>query len=123
LYGEVRQHLRAVLQERTRGNGRIAIFGRGEAAEIAYLSLRELGLEPVAFFDHAGGHFLGMSVLPIADHEQVAYDLVVLASFDASGTELNDLIRLGVPPDRILPLRQPAGTAPRVRSSAAKASS
>jgi predicted transcriptional regulator len=120
LYGEVRQHLRAVLQERARGNGRIAIFGRGEAAEIAYLSLRELGLEPVAFFDQAAGHFLGVPVLPIADHEQVAYELLVLASFDASGTELNDLIRLGVPPDRILPLRQPAGTAPRVRSSAAK---
>ena len=37
LYGEVRQHLRAVLQERARGNGHVAIFGSGEEAEIAYL--------------------------------------------------------------------------------------
>jgi predicted transcriptional regulator len=121
LYGEVRQHLRAVLQERARGNGRIAIFGQGEAAEIAYLSLRELGLEPIAFFDQAAGHFLGMPVLAIIDHQQVPYELLVLASFDASGTELDDLVRLGVPRDRILPLRQPADSALRLRSSASKA--
>jgi DNA-binding Lrp family transcriptional regulator len=119
LYGEVRQHLRAVLQERARGNACIAIFGRREAAEIAYLSLRELGLEPLAFFDHAAGHFLGMVVRPIVEHTRVPYELLVLASFDANGTEMSELIRLGVPPDKILPLRQPTDTT-RTRSTAAK---
>ena len=46
---------------------RVAIFGRGEAAELSYLSLKEFGLEPVAIFDDEGGHdFLGMPVLPIS---------------------------------------------------------
>src|SRR5260221_13003279 len=61
LFGAVRQHLRGVLQECAAANRRVAIFGRGEAAELAYLSLKECGLEPVAIFDvEAGPEFLGM---------------------------------------------------------------
>src|SRR5476649_1727560 len=44
LYGVVRQHLREVLQECADAQRRVAIYGRGEAAEIAYLSLKECGL-------------------------------------------------------------------------------
>ena len=64
LYGEVRQHLRHALQQCAAADRRrVAIFGRGEAAELAYLSLKENGLEPVAIFDVDGGHqFLGMPV-------------------------------------------------------------
>ena len=72
LYGEVRQHLRDALQECAAAGKRVAIYGRGEAAELAYLSLKESGLEPVAIFDADGGHdFLGMPVLPIAEHASV----------------------------------------------------
>src|SRR5881394_673491 len=61
LYSEVRQHLRSVLQECAAADRRVAIYGRGEAAELAYLSLKECGLEPVAVFDMESGHdFLGM---------------------------------------------------------------
>src|SRR3954454_17246993 len=51
LYGEVRQHLRAVIQECAAADRRVAIFGSGEAAELSYLSLKEFGLEPLAIFD------------------------------------------------------------------------
>src|SRR5688572_8610597 len=69
LYGEVRQHLRTALQHCAAVGQRVAICGRGEAAELAYLSLKESGLEPVAVFDKEGGHdFLGMPVRPIAEH-------------------------------------------------------
>ena len=51
LYGEVRQHLRAALQDCAAAGKRVAIYGSGEAAELAYLSLKESGLEPVAIFD------------------------------------------------------------------------
>ena len=75
LFGEVRQHLRTALQACARANRRVAICGRGEAAELAYLSLKESGLEPVAIFDTVGGHdFLGIPVRPISDHDQVAID-------------------------------------------------
>ena len=53
LYREVRQHLRAVLRECAAANRRVAIYGRGEAAELAYLSLKEYGLKPLACRDRA----------------------------------------------------------------------
>src|SRR5215471_11494444 len=40
LYSEVRKRLRAVLQECQAAHHQVAIYGRGEAAEIAYLSLK-----------------------------------------------------------------------------------
>src|SRR5204862_6701085 len=36
LYGDVRRHLRAVLQDCAAANRRVTIYGRGEAAELAY---------------------------------------------------------------------------------------
>ena len=51
LYGEVRQHLREAMQDCAAAGKRVAIYGCGEAAELAYLSLKESGLEPVAIFD------------------------------------------------------------------------
>src|SRR3990170_3245228 len=60
LYRQAREHLRRVLQPlAVAGHKRIAIYGTGEAAELTYLSLRELGLEPAAIFDGRGaGEFL-----------------------------------------------------------------
>src|SRR6185436_6555474 len=81
LYGEVRQHLRDRLQECAAADRRVAIFGRGEAAELAYLSLKESGLEPVAIFDTDGGQeFLGMPVRPLREHVDIAYDLMIVAT-------------------------------------------
>ena len=107
LYGEVRQHLRAVLQECAAADRRVAIYGRGEAAELAYLSLKESGLEPVAIFDTVGGHdFLGIPVRPVSDHDQVAYDLIIVATLESSGQQVAALIRDGVPQEKLFPLRR-----------------
>jgi DNA-binding MarR family transcriptional regulator len=107
LFGEVRQHLRVVLQECAAAGRRVAICGRGEAAEIAYLSLREFGLEPVAIFDDDNGHeFLGMPVRTMAEHDQVAFDLMIVATLERSGNQVAALIRSGVPKDKLFPLRQ-----------------
>ena len=109
LYGEVRQHLRAVLQECAAAHRRVAIYGRGEAAELAYLSLKEFGLEPVAVFDVEGGHsFLGMAVLPVREHTQVSYDLMIVATLERGDRHLAALQADGVAPDKLLPLRQDA---------------
>jgi DNA-binding Lrp family transcriptional regulator len=107
LYGEVRQHLRIVLQECAAAGRRVAICGRGEAAELAYLSLREFGLEPVAIFDDDNGlEFLGMPVRPIAEHHDVTYDLMIVATLDRSGNQVAALIRSGVTTDKLFPLRK-----------------
>ena len=109
LYGEVRQHLRAVIRECAAAGRRVAIFGRGEAAELSYLALKEFGLEPLAIFDFEGGHeFLGMPVLPISEHVNVAYDLMIVATLESSGQPLARLIRDGVPSEKLFPLRQEA---------------
>jgi DNA-binding MarR family transcriptional regulator len=115
LYGEVRRHLRAVIRECAAAGRRVAIFGRGEAAELSYLALKEFGLEPLAIFDLEGGHeFLGMPVLPISQHVDVPYDLMIVATLDASGQSVARLIGDGVPREKLFPLRQEAVTRPKV---------
>ena len=107
LYGEVRQHLRAVIRECAAAHRRVAIFGRGEAAELSYLALKEFGLEPLAIFDVDGGNdFLGMPVLPINRHTEVPYDLMIVATLESSGQQVARLIRDGVPEEKLFLLRQ-----------------
>jgi hypothetical protein len=107
LYREVRQHLRQAMQECAAAGRRVAIFGRGEAAELAYLCLKESGLEPVAIFDHEGGpEFLGMPVLAIEDHEHIVYDLIIVATLEAPEPHVTRLVRKGVPRDKLFPLRR-----------------
>jgi len=108
LYGEVRRHLRSVIQECAAAGRRVAIYGRGEAAELSYLSLKEFGLEPLAIFDLESGHkFLGMPVRPISEHVEVAYDLMIVASLESSAEQIDGLIKDGVPREKLFPLRQP----------------
>lgn len=123
LYGEVRQHLRAALQDCAEAGQRVAICGRGEAAELAYLSLKESGLDPVAVFDKDGGHdFLGMPVRPITEHDQVEYDLIIVATLDPASQQVADLLSAGVPEEKLFPLRKQVApkrkpATPRVRTN------
>jgi DNA-binding MarR family transcriptional regulator len=120
LYGEVRHHLRKVLQECAVTHRRVAIYGRGEAAELAYLSLREFGLEPVAIFDgDSSGEFLGMPVRPITDHREVAFDLLIIASLEHPAQQLAELINDGIASDKLFPLRR--DLTPRQAAGLAKA--
>ncbi len=120
LYGEVRQHLRAVLQDCAAAGKRVAIYGSGEAAELAYLSLKESGLEPVAVFDTDGGReFLGMPVRAVTEHGDVEFDLIIVATLDRSGQQTADLLRVGVHKEKLFPLRQEP--APRRRSVSVRA--
>ena len=113
LYRQTRQHLRVVLDARlTDGCHRVAIYGTGEPAELAYVSLRELGLDPVAVFAHdADGQFLGIAVRPVAEHAAVSYDLMIVASLELPGPLVGRLVRAGVPEDKLCTLRPPAGRA------------
>ena len=106
LYGEVRQHLRAALRECAAAGKRVAIYGSGEAAELAYLSLKESGLDPVAIFDTDGREFLGIPVTPLAEHASIEFDLVIVASLDRSGQPLQTLLDVGIPMDKLFPLRK-----------------
>lgn len=116
LYGEVRHHLREAMQDCAAAGKRVAIYGSGEAAELAYLSLKESGLEPVAIFDEAGGSvFLGMPVMPISEHVNTEFDLMIVATLDRAGQPSADLIKIGVPRDKLFPLRKDPEPVPAPR--------
>ena len=111
LYRGVRQNLRAVLEPLVNaGLTNIAIHGTGEAAELAYLSLREQGIEPGAIFDGVpGGRFLGMAIQSIDDLDTTNYDRIIVASLDNGETIRDELVRCGVEKDRILLLLNKLG--------------
>lgn len=113
LYRRARQTLRDSLALLSRdGLKRVALCGTGEAAELAYLTLLEAGLEPIGVFAHApNGPFLGMPVRSVSTLAGEDFDALVLATFDRPEAEIAALASLGIPEGKILSLRRPAGTA------------
>jgi DNA-binding MarR family transcriptional regulator len=114
LYRRARQTLRESLSQLPeRGAKRIALYGTGEAAEVAYLTLRELGLEPIGVFaDEAGGDFLGFPVRGLEALAGEDHDAVIVATFERPEPALAELGRRGLARDRIVTLRRPEEPAP-----------
>ena len=108
LFRRTRGNLRETMARFHQGGmKRFALCGVGEAAELAYLTLREFGLEPVGVFDQAaGGQFLGFPVRALADLGPDEVDGVIVATFDWPEQRVAELTRLGVPADRCLTLRR-----------------
>jgi ribosomal protein S25 len=111
LYKETRRHLHVALEPEIRsGAKRFAIYGTGEAAELAYLSLKEHGLEPAAIFDDLGGHhFLGMRVRDIKTSSPVEFDFVIVATLDDPQNEIANLASAGVSRDQLVTVRKVDG--------------
>jgi DNA-binding MarR family transcriptional regulator len=107
LYREVRQHLSGVLRPcQDSGARRIAVYGTGEAAELAYLSLKEQGLDPVAVFSaEGGGSFLGMPIRALAECTEVSFDRLIVATLDRPGDLVARLLDAGVPLEKLLMLK------------------
>ena len=104
LYKVARKDFSALFA-RLEGSGikRLAFCGVDEITEIAYLSLKESGLELAAICDPMPSRkkFLGHSVIPVSELPQVEFDLVVITSF-LSGEALNlALLASGIGGDRI----------------------
>lgn len=108
LFRRTRETLRASLARLlAQGAKRVALYGPGEAAELAYLTLKEVGLEPVGVFGPAaGGEFLGFTVQSAADLRPEDVDAVIVATFERPEADVDALVRRGVPADRCLTLRR-----------------
>jgi len=108
LYRRARQTLRESLSHLPQnGVKRLALLGTGEAAELAYLSLKELALEPVAVFSRQpDGHFLGFQVRPVTELVPEEFDVLIVATFERPEQHVAELIRLGFPSVKILTLRR-----------------
>jgi len=118
-YRDVRQHLRRSLGQAVRERQQVAIYGTGDAAELVYLLVRDMGLELVAVFDEASnGRFLGLPVTAIAEHANIAYDVLLVAVLERPAGTAKLLTRVGVPPEKVLMLH-PDWAAPGGRNATA----
>jgi DNA-binding MarR family transcriptional regulator len=108
LYRRARQTLREALSLLPEGGmKRIALYGTGEAAELAYLALKEFGLEPVGVFSHDGADvFLGFPVRRLAEITGEEIDGVVVATFEPPEGPVGELLAIGVPLEKLLTLRR-----------------
>jgi DNA-binding MarR family transcriptional regulator len=108
LYRRARETLRGELSRLPEsGMKRIVLYGTDEAAELAYLTLKEAGIEPIAVFGAAtGGQFLGFKVHALAELVADECDAVVVATFDRPEARVAELAQVGVASDRILTLRR-----------------
>jgi DNA-binding MarR family transcriptional regulator len=121
LYRGVRETVQAALAPLAQnGVARVALYGTGEAAELAYLTLRELGIQPVAILDERPGQFLGYPVRDVREVEPGECDCVVVALLGPPDAALAHLERRGVGLARVVTLDRrlagrPAAPAPRPR--------
>jgi DNA-binding MarR family transcriptional regulator len=110
-YREARQTLREALRPLSEtGHKRIAFYGTGEAAEVAYLCLREAGLDLSAVFEGRDGEkFLGLPVCHVDKLVAADFDRIVITSFatqEATQTRVEELVRVGAARDQIVTLHR-----------------
>lgn len=121
LYAQVRQRLRHVLEPLAEGERKqVAVFGSGEAAELAYLSVVELGLDLVGVFDFdPQGTFLGREMQDAASLDASAFDVLIVATLAPPQRIIERLTAQGLPMHKFVTLREDA--APPARRPAAPA--
>jgi len=107
IYRRTRNTLRDALS-RTNGMKKIALCGVGDAAELAYLTLKEFGLEPHGVFADGGGiRFLGFEVRSVTELTPKEFDGVVIATFERPEPHLARLSSQGFAPEQLLTIRRP----------------
>lgn len=106
LYREVRQILTDALSRVLASGGRrVVFFGVSEIAEVAYLTIKELGLELVAVVDESGGRerFLGLPVLRFEEANRLPFDCGIVSALNGGLEDIQRrLAGLGVPEGKIL---------------------
>ncbi|MCP9456377.1 MAG: winged helix-turn-helix domain-containing protein [Nitrospira sp.] len=102
-YRDMRRRLKTALETPVRsGAKRLAVYGTGELAELAYLTLRELGLAFVGFVDdRAAGTFLSYPIRPIASLKEGEFDGLLIADLECGPQIMVRLVRHGIPKEKI----------------------
>ena len=104
-YRDVRRHLQRSLSAAVVTQQRVAIYGTGDAAELVYLLLKSMGLEPVAVFDgESGGRFLGLPVQPIESQVEITFDVLIIAALERPAATKKRIAAAGVPAEKVLTL-------------------
>jgi len=108
-YREARAALREALRPLAEdGQTRIAFYGTGEAAEVAYLCLKESGLELRMVFDpDNGSRFLDLPVRGLDALLPQEFDRIVVTSFgspEATAARVEELVQRGISREQIVTL-------------------
>lgn len=104
-YRHVRRFLAASLIPLAAAGCRdILLFGTGEVAEIAYLTMQEMDLNLVGVVDgeNGRGKFLGIPVISPADLSLIPFDRIVIASFTSREKIQQQLEALGIPAEKMI---------------------
>lgn len=91
------------------GERRVLLCGTDELAEIAYLTIREMGLELVGVVDEPvnGERFLSYPVQKLSDVGAITYDRLIVASQRVWEALMKDRVAFGLRADRIIVLSVP----------------
>ena len=116
-YSRVRKALkRQVSALVDRGVNRVALVGTGELAELAFISLREQGLDPAVVAtgsDLAPERFMGHKVVRLAEIGRHDWQVALVAVMGRKQKESAKLAELGIDPGRIIfALENTAGAGP-----------
>lgn len=106
LYRSARQDFQRLFYRLHKENIKRVVFcGTDEVAEIAYITLQEFEIELVAVVDMAkqGAKFFGYSPMMIQNLKDINYERVVVTSFLKEDELYSELLKTGVPPEKILP--------------------
>lgn len=105
-YRDIRTRLMGMLSPLGGESGqRVVIYGTGELAELAYLSVRDLNMTCVGFLDGASrGSFLSYPVSPPDGLGDWQFDYVLIADIERAPDYEAQLIQVGVPKDKVLNL-------------------
>lgn len=108
-YRDMRARLREALSDAAQnGTKRVVIYGTGELAEMAYLSLREMNMTLVGFVDDNQQElFLSYPVCPSEALSEWEFDAVLLADFDNAAGHRTKLGQRHVPDSKIITLAPP----------------
>lgn len=106
-YRDMRAMLRQTLTHAAaNGMKRIVVFGTGELAELAYLSLREMNLTLVGFIDDGTtDSFLSYPVWKPDVLEGWEFDAILLADLEKTERYIEQVGQFRVPEEKVLTLR------------------
>ncbi len=105
-YRDMREQLRRVLADVSRaGAKRVVVYGTGELAELAYLSIREMDVTLVGFVDGNDRRaFLSYPVWPVETLREWEFDALVIAELEGVKHLRAKLVRQGIPARKIFSL-------------------
>jgi len=104
-YKDARQKLRNlydVLEKQ--GVRRIVLYGVGDLAEIAYVSLQDTSIELAAIVDDqiAGARFMKQIVADPARLDTVPYDRILVTSLNSRGDIIQKIVKSGIAPELVI---------------------